>query len=188
MIASNPTDGTCILNDDQPITIAFVVAVAENGVIGRDGGLPWRQSSDLKRFRQLTMGKPIVMGRKTFQSIGKPLDGRDNIVVSRDPAFRPDGVEVAATAPQALSIARAAACRRQVDEIMVIGGAQIYAELLPDAGRIYLTRVHCRDEGDAHFADLEPGIWREVHRETLPKGERDDWPATLSVLERTGAA
>lgn len=176
------------MNDDRQIALAFVVAVAENGVIGRDGGLPWRQSSDLKRFRQLTMGKPIVMGRKTYQSIGKPLDGRDNIVVSRDPDFRPDGVHVAGSVHAAVERARAAARRRQVDEIMVIGGAQIYAELLAEADRIYLTRVHCTPCGDAHFPDLDGEIWREVNREALPRGERDDWPATFMTFERIVSA
>jgi dihydrofolate reductase len=176
------------LNDDRHITLAFVVAVADNNVIGRDGALPWHQSSDLRRFRQLTMGKPVVMGRKTYASIGKPLDGRDNIVVSRDQTFRPEGVHMAANVPDAIAAARDAARRRQVDEIMVIGGAQIYAELLPAAGRIYLTRVHCSPPGDAHFPALQPESWREVHREALPKGVRDDWAATFIILERLAPA
>lgn len=168
--------------------VCFVVAVAENGVIGRDGGLPWRLSSDLKRFRQLTMGKPIVMGRKTYDSIGKPLDGRENIVITSDATFAPPGVVVARSAEEALRLAATAARRLDVSEIMVIGGAQLYAALLGAAGRIYLTRVHCSIEGDTHFPALDEGAWREVGREPLEQGERDDWPATLVVLERIDAA
>ena len=163
--------------------IAIIVAAAENGVIGANGGLPWRLSSDLKRFRALTMGKPMIMGRKTFQSLGKPLDGRDNIVVSRDPGFRPDGVLVAPSLEAALDLAAACAERRGSDEIMVIGGAEIYRAALPLAGRIYLTRVHARPQGDATFAPLDPARWREVSREPLPRGERDDHAATLLVFD-----
>ena len=173
------------LNDEDHIAVALIVAVADNGVIGRDGDLPWRQSSDLKRFRRLTMGKPIVMGRKTYASIGKPLEGRDNIVISRDPGFQDEGVLAVTTIDAALKEAISAARRRQADEVMVIGGAQIYAELLPRADRIYLTRVHCAPDGDVLFPELDPATWRAVQQEALPQGERDDWPATLTVFERT---
>lgn len=168
--------------------VCFVVAVAENGVIGRDGGLPWRLSSDLKRFRQLTMGKPVVMGRKTYDSIGKPLDGRENIVVTSDATFGAPGVTVARSSEEALRLAAAAARRLDVSEIMVIGGAQLYAALLGAAGRIYLTQVHCRAEGDTYFPALDNEVWREVSREPLEQRERDDWPATLVILERIDAA
>lgn len=164
--------------------VSLVVAVAENGVIGRDGGLPWRMSSDLKLFRRLTMGKPIIMGRRTFQSIGKPLDGRDNIVVSRDPFFEHAGVSTTETIADALTLARVLAATRGVDEIMVIGGADIYAAAFPLAGRIYLTRVHATPSGDRHFAPLDPSQWKEVSRQALPHDDRDDFPATLLVFER----
>ncbi len=164
--------------------LSLIVAVAENGVIGKDGGLPWRLSSDLKTFRRLTMGKPIIMGRRTFQSIGKPLDGRDNIVVTRDPHFEAAGVSVADSVADALTLARVMARTRGADEIMVIGGADIYNIALPAADRIYLTRVHANPQGDRHFPELPLEEWREVSREALPHGERDAYPSTLIVLER----
>lgn len=168
--------------------LSLIVAVAENGVIGKDGGLPWRLSSDLKTFRRLTMGKPIVMGRRTFQSIGKPLDGRDNIVVTRDPHFEVQGVSAVATIDEALTLARILATTRGADEVMVIGGADIYEMLLPLADRIYLTRVHAAPEGDRHFPPLDSSDWTEVSREALPKGNRDQHAATLIVLERKDPA
>jgi dihydrofolate reductase len=164
--------------------VSLVVAVAENGVIGRDGGLPWRLSSDLKTFRRLTMGKPLIMGRRTFQSLRKPLDGRDNIVVSRDAAFQPEGAIVARDLAAALERARACAIARGVDEIMVIGGSDVFKEALPFARFIYKTEVHGRPEGDALFPDVDWSQWEERRREPLEKGERDDFAATFVVLER----
>jgi dihydrofolate reductase len=164
--------------------VSLIVAVSENGVIGRAGALPWRLSSDLKTFRRLTMEKPIIMGRKTFQSIGKPLDGRDNIVVTRDPAFEPEGVSTCETVADALTLARILAKTRGADEIMVIGGAEVYAAAFPVADRIYMTRVHADVEGDRHFAPLDAAEWREASREDLPKGPRDDHAATLFVYDR----
>jgi dihydrofolate reductase len=164
--------------------LSLIVAVAENGVIGKDGALPWRLSSDLKTFRRMTMGKPIIMGRRTFQSIGKPLDGRDNIVVTRDPHFEHAGVASVASVSEALTLARVLARTRGADEIMVIGGADIYAVVLPTADRIYLTRVHAAPEGDRHFPALDTNEWSEVSREALPRGERDEYAATLITFER----
>ena len=168
--------------------IALIVAVADNGVIGRDGQLPWRMSSDLKRFRALTMGKPIVMGRKTWESLAKPLAGRDNIVVTRDPGFVTAGALVAASLDSALEIAQMCAASRGVDEVMVIGGAEIYRLALPRAARVYLTRVHAAPAGDAVFADLDPSRWHEVDRESLPAGPRDDHAATFLVFDRNSMA
>jgi dihydrofolate reductase len=164
--------------------LSLIVAVAENGVIGRDGGLPWRLSSDLKTFRRLTMGKPLIMGRRTFASIGKPLDGRDNIVVTRDAQFDVPGVSACATVSEAITLARVLATTRGADEIMVIGGAAIYDAIINVADRVYLTRVHAAPDGDRHFQDLDAGQWRQVSREALPKGDRDDFAATLIVYER----
>jgi len=164
--------------------VCFVVAVAENGVMGREGELPWRQSTDLKLFRRLTLGKPVIMGRKTFESIGKPLDGRDNIVVSRDPSLRGEGIVVAASPAAALVLGRDLAAARNSDEIAVIGGAQIFRALLAQADRIYLTRVHAAPAGDTYFPPLELAQWREASRETLARSARDEHPATLVVLER----
>lgn len=167
--------------------ISLIVAVAENGVIGREGGLPWRLSSDLKTFRRLTMGKPIVMGRRTFQSIGKPLDGRDNIVVTRDPYFEQAGVSVVSNVTEALTLARVLATTRGVDEVMIIGGADLYAVTMDLANRIYFTRVHAEPHGDRHFPALDPKIWKEISREALPQGERDEHASTLVVFERVPA-
>jgi len=145
--------------------IALVVAAADNGVIGRAGDLPWRLPEDLKHFRAVTMGKPIVMGRRTYESIGRPLPGRANIVVTRDPAFGPAGVEVAATLEDALELAARRAAAAGVSEIMVIGGAEIYRSALPHARRIYLTEVHEAVEGDTYFPAFDRAEWREASRE-----------------------
>jgi dihydrofolate reductase len=166
------------------LKISLVVAVAENGVIGRNGALPWHVPSDLKTFRRVTMGKPVIMGRKTYTSIGKPLPGRDNIVVTRDVGFSAVGTTRAASIDGALDIARAKAKERGVDEIMVIGGAEIFALTLPMADRIYLTRIHARPDGDVTFPEPDPSIWREVSRTPVAPDPRDDAPATLLILER----
>jgi dihydrofolate reductase len=164
--------------------IALVVAVAENGVIGRDGGLPWRMPSDLKTFRRVTMGKPVVMGRRTFATLKKPLDGRDNIVVTRDPAFAAEGVSVVGSLPDALTLARVLARTRGADEIMIIGGGEIYRAALPLADRLYWTRIHGRPEGDTHFPELDAADWRRVSAEPIVTGERDEFAATLEIIER----
>jgi dihydrofolate reductase len=168
--------------NDLPISL--VVAVSENGVIGRDGALPWRLSSDLKLFRKLTMGKPMIMGRRTFQSIGKALDGRDNIVVTRDPTFDAADVSTCESVTEALTLARILATTRGADEIMVIGGVAVFDATLPVADRIYLTRVHASVEGDRYFPPLDDAVWQEVAKEALPQGPRDEFASTLSVYER----
>jgi dihydrofolate reductase len=164
--------------------ISLVVAVADNGVIGRDGTLPWRISSDLKTFRRLTLGKPLIMGRRTFQSLKKPLDGRDNIVVTRNTGYRPEGALVATDFDTALAIARDCAKKRGVDEIAVIGGTSVFAEALPIADRIYKTEVHGSPDGDAYFPPIDWSAWHEVGREPLPRGLNDDFTATLIELRR----
>jgi dihydrofolate reductase len=166
------------------IKITLVVAVARNGVIGKAGGLPWRLSSDLKTFRRLTMGKPIVMGRRTFQSLGKPLDGRPNLVVTRDLNFRANGAEVFSTLDAALARARQHAEAAGVHEVMVIGGADIYAQVLARADRIYWTEVAAEPDGDTWFPTLDRSQWREAAREAIPQGPKDDCAATLVTLER----
>jgi dihydrofolate reductase len=158
--------------------------VAENGVIGCDGALPWRVPSDLKAFRRLTMGKPVIMGRKTYDAIGKPLDGRDNIVVTRSTGFSAPGIQRAGGIAEALDLARDCAAARGVDEIMVIGGAEIFAATLPLADRIYLTRIHARPDGDTVFPELDPNVWREVSHAPIPADARDEAPATLHTYER----
>jgi dihydrofolate reductase len=156
------------------IQIALVVAAGRNGVIGRDGDLPWRLSSDLKRFRALTLGKPVLMGRKTFQSIGRPLDGRPNIVVTRDPDFGPEGVEVAGTLEDGLALARSAAHRIEADSVMVIGGAQVYDQLRGQADVIHLTRVDLAPDGEALFAEPDDAEWRMSEQEHVKAGPKDD--------------
>ncbi len=142
--------------------VSLIAAVAENGVIGRDGAVPWHLSSDLKRFKAITMGKPIVMGRKTFASIGRPLPGRTNIVVSRQKDFASPGVVVAPTLDAAMAAAREQAMHDGVDEVFVTGGAEIYPAALPEADRLYITHVAMEPAGDAVFPEIDPEIWREV--------------------------
>ena len=164
--------------------IALIVAVAENGVIGRDGGLPWRLSGDLRYFKSVTMGKPIIMGRKTYQSIGRPLPGRPNIVVSRNPDFAADGIDVLAT----LSGAVSQAATLPGDEAMIIGGAALYADALPIATRIYLTEVHADVEGDVRFPAVDRAEWTEISRERHPVSEKDEFEHSFVVLERVTSA
>lgn len=166
------------------IAVSLVVAVAENGVIGREGGLPWRMPSDLKTFRRMTMGKPLIMGRRTIEAIGKPLDGRDNIVVTRDAAFSMPGTIVVGSIDAALAEARRCAAARGADEIAVIGGADIYRQTMPVADRIYLTRIHATPDGDATFAEPDPAHWRLAERQPIAPHPRDDHAATLLVYER----
>src|SRR3546814_79950 len=164
--------------------IALIVARAENGIIGRAGGLPWRLPGDMRFFKEATMGKPVVMGRKTFEPIGSPLKGRANIVVTSHPAFPAAGVQVTHELETALDLARRIAAADGAAEVMVIGGAQIYRQALPHADRVYLTEVHAEPEGDARFPALDPTAWREVSR--TPHGA--DGPASpaydIVVLDR----
>ena len=164
--------------------VAFVVAAAENGVIGHNGKLPWRMPTDLKRFRSITLGKPVVMGRKTYASLGKPLDGRDNIVVTRQKDFSAPGIHVVTGIDEALALARTLALQRGAGEIMVIGGAEIFRSALPHADRIYLTIVKGRPEGDTILDPFDPDVWRETSRETLAQTPNDQFPADFVVLDR----
>lgn len=166
------------------IRIVLVVARADNGVIGKDGVLPWRLSSDLKRFRSRTMGKPVVMGRKTFESLGKPLDGRDNIIVTRNPDFRAEGIILTLGVDQALRVARDLAIARGVGEVAVIGGAEVYRQVLPHAGVIDMTEVHATPDGDTWFPEIDKGGWREVSRERHAAGPKDSADYSFVVLER----
>jgi len=164
--------------------LAFVVAIAWNGVIGRDGGLPWRLSTDLKRFKAVTMGKPVVMGRKTWESIGKPLPGRLNIVVSRNPAFAAEGALTARSFDEALEKARA---ESEAEEICVIGGGEIYRQALSRADLLYVTHVDAEIEGDAFFPKIDPKVWHPVHSEAVPAGEKDIYPTRYVIYERREA-
>ena len=153
--------------------IVFVVAVAENGVIGANGAMPWRLRSDMKHFKAVTMGRPVVMGRKTFVSIGRPLPGRTNIVVTRDAGFRADRVVVTHSFTDAKAIATGDALRRFATEIAVIGGAEIYAQWMDSADRLEITEVHARPEGDTRFPAVDPVAWEEVARVRNPAGSHD---------------
>jgi dihydrofolate reductase len=159
--------------------VVILVAVAENGVIGRDGDMPWRLSTDLKRFRARTLGKPVIMGRRTFASIGKPLPGRDVIVVTRDPSFAVEGVTVAASPWAALDAAGRIATRTGAAEIVVAGGGEIYRALIDVAERLVVTQVHARPEGDVGFPPIDPAVWREAAREGPVQGERDSAPVSF---------
>ncbi|MBW7933463.1 MAG: dihydrofolate reductase [Gemmatimonadaceae bacterium] len=150
--------------------IVLVVARADNRVIGKDGAMPWHLSEDLKRFKRITVGKPVIMGRKTFESIGKPLPGRHNIVLTRQPGWRAEGVTVVPNLAEAIAAAGLDP-RTRADAIMVVGGAEIYAQALPFATRIELTEIHAAPEGDTYFPQLDPARWRETFREAHPAGE-----------------
>ena len=153
--------------------IVFVVAIAENGVIGAGNGMPWRMKSDMARFKALTIGKPVIMGRKTFESLPRrPLPGRTNIVITRDAAYRADGAVVTTSAADAGAVALGDALRRSVTEIAVIGGAEIFRQWLDRADRLEITEVHARPEGDTHF-DIDKAEWDEVGRVRHPAGPDD---------------
>jgi dihydrofolate reductase len=153
--------------------IVLIVAVAENGVIGADGAMPWRLKSDVQRFKALTLGKPVVMGRKTFASIGRPLPGRTNIVVTRDRAFRAAGAVVTHSFTDAMAVATGDALRRFATEIAIIGGAEIYAQWMGRADRLEITEVHARPDGDTRFSAIDPAEWEEVARARNPAGPGD---------------
>jgi dihydrofolate reductase len=173
--------------DPRPATapaLVLVAAVADNGVIGQGGGLPWRLKSDLRNFRAVTIGKPVVMGRKTYISIGKPLPGRTNIVVSRNRDFAAPGVVVAPSITAALAIARGDALRRSADAIAVIGGAELYAHTIGQADRLVITHVRLRPEGDTVFPVIDPARWREVARSAHVAGPDDAAGFTVLVYER----
>lgn len=150
--------------------IVLVVARADNRVIGKDGAMPWHLSEDLRRFKRITVGKPVIMGRKTFESIGKPLPGRHNIVLTRQPGWRAEGVTVVPNLAEAIAAAGLDP-RTRADAIMVVGGADIYAQALPFATRIELTEIHAAPDGDTYFPQLDPARWRETFREAHPAGE-----------------
>ena len=163
--------------------ISLVVAIAKNNVIGMDGDMPWKLSTDLKRFKRDTMGKPIIMGRKTFQSIGKALPGRLNIVISRSEFVAPDTVH-ANSIEAALFLAEGWAKENGSEEICIIGGGQIYAATLPMASKLYVTHVMAEPEGDTVFPEIKDAEWRPIEREEVPIGEKDTAETLYVVYER----
>lgn len=158
--------------------LAIIVAVADNGVIGNSNQLPWRLPDDLKRFKALSLGKPIVMGRKTYDSIGRPLPGRLNVVISRQPGLEIPGCTVVTSIDEAIAAAHPA------PEIVIVGGADIYRQVLPRVQVIHLTRVHANVAGDVVFPELKEQEWREVAKEYHPADERHAHAFTFSTLER----
>jgi dihydrofolate reductase len=166
--------------------IVLIIAVAENGVIGANGAMPWRLKSDMARFKALTIGRPVVMGRKTFASIGRPLPGRTNIVVTRDVGFRADGVVITNSFADARAIATGDALRRFATEIAVIGGAEIYAQWMDGADRLEITEVHARPDGDTRFPAVDPTAWEEVARVRNPAGPHDSADFSYVTFRRRG--
>ena len=164
---------------DRP-RISLVAAVAANGVIGDGRKMPWRLSSDMHRFKTLTMGKPVVMGRKTFETIGKPLTGRRNIVLSRRGDLAPDGVVVV----HSLDAALARAAETGAAEVMVIGGGEVYAEMIGEADRLYITHVEATPTGRTRFPPIDPVVWRAGPEERLPAGEKDTAATRFVVYDR----
>jgi len=168
--------------------VVILAAVAENGVIGRGNALPWRLKSDMTHFRALTMGKPVLMGRKTYQSIGKPLSGRTTIVVSRDRDFAMPGIIVALNLDAALAAARGDALRRGGDTIIVAGGAEIYAQAMPQATALAITEVRARSDGDAYFPAIDADLWRETARRECAPGAEDAAAFAFVKYRRVTAA
>lgn len=158
--------------------ISIIVATDRNGLIGKGNQLPWRLPADLKRFKQVTMGKSIVMGRKTHQSIGRPLPGRSNIVVTRDPEYRAEGCTVVTSLNEALSAAG------EVEEVMIIGGATLYEQALPQTDRIYLTQVHAELEGDTWFPELHKADWTVVEVSDHKNDDKNPFAYTFQILDR----
>ena len=164
--------------------ISLIVALSENHVIGRNNKLPWYLPNDLKYFKQVTMGLPIVMGRKTFESIGKPLPGRTNIVVTRNGDWSAEGVRVAHSLEEAFSLAESIAEIDGREELMIIGGDQIYQSALPLVDRMYLTEVHAHVEGDAYFPTFERDAWQEIAREDFSAADPNPYDYSFVVLDR----
>jgi dihydrofolate reductase len=160
------------------MTVSLVVAASTNNVIGRDGGLPWHLPDDLRHFKRITTGKPVIMGRRTFESIGRPLPDRHNIVMTRAPDYAAEGCDVVSSVAEALDVAGDA------DEVMVIGGGQVYRDFLPRADRIYMTRVQAEVQGDTYFPEIEGNAWRLVSSAHHAADEKHAYAFELMVFER----
>lgn len=164
--------------------LSIVVAASKNNVIGRDNDMPWKLSTDLKRFKAITLGKPVIMGRKTWESIGRPLPGRPNLIVTRDAAFKADGATIVSSLDEAIELGRKLAAELGVDEVCIIGGGKIYAQVLPFADRVHLTRVLATIDGDTFFPEIDSEIWKEVSSEEVPAGEKDSHPTRYIRYDR----
>ena len=172
------------------VPVVLISAVSENNVIGRDGDMPWKLSTDLKRFKQMTLGKPVIVGRRTLESFGgKPLPGRPHVVVTRDPARAVDGCRMAASLDEALGIARQIAADTAASEICVIGGGEIYAQAIGGADALYITHVETViDDGDTFFPEIDPAQFEKVDEVFVPAGEKDSFPTRFSRYRRRIAA
>lgn len=168
--------------------ISMVVAVAANGVIGRDGDLPWRLSTDLKRFKALTIGKPVIMGRKTWASLGRPLPGRANIVITRNADFAAEGASVVASLDEALALAGREAQATGADEVSVIGGGEIYRQAIAHADILHVTEVQAEVDGDTRFPEIDPAVFEKVFEEDLPQGEKDSHAMHFVTYRRRATA
>ncbi|WP_417582607.1 dihydrofolate reductase [Pelagibacterium sp.] len=166
------------------VVIAMIAAVGRNGAIGAEGDLPWRLPTDFAFYKRTTMGKPLIMGRKTFESIGRPLPGRTNIVVTRNANFAHDGVEVFADLGAAVARGREIAERDGVDEIFINGGGQIYAAAMDMAQKLYITHVDAAPRGDTFFPEIDPAIWSGAELPDIEPGEKDSVGFTVKVYER----
>jgi len=166
------------------IRLSLMVAKASNRVIGRNNKLPWYLPNDLKYFKQVTFGKPVIMGRKTWDSLGKPLPGRTNIVITRQPDFQAEGAKVVATLDEAVTMAENVAFIEGQDEAVVMGGAEIYALALPKADRLYLTEVHAEVDGDTWFPEYDTAEWKEIGREDFPAEGPNPYDYSFVVYER----
>jgi dihydrofolate reductase len=167
-------------------TVALIVARTRNGVIGRNNSMPWHLPEDLRYFKRITMGKPVIMGRNTWESLGKPLPGRDNIVVTRNTNYHAEGALVVGSVETAVQRAKQLATEKNCEEIMVIGGAQIYRAALPLVQRAYITEIDADINGDAFFPALE-GNWQETARESHAPCEKNTYPYSFTVLERNAS-
>jgi dihydrofolate reductase len=162
------------------MTISLICATSQNGVIGLNNQLPWRLPADLAHFKKVTMGHHILMGRKTYESIGRPLPGRTNVVITRQKDFQAEGCLMAHSVEQAMAL-----CHKD-DEVFVIGGAEIYQQTLPVADKIYLTIIHQDFEGETFLFDLDPSVWQETSREDFEMDEKNQYPYSFLILERIG--
>lgn len=166
------------------VAVAIIAAVAANGVIGSENGIPWYLPSDFAHFKRMTMGKPLIMGRRTFESIGRPLPGRTTIVVTRQDGYHPAGVEVVPSLEAALELGQTIAAADRTNEVMIGGGADIYTQALPHADRMYITHVGANPEGDAHFPDVDLEVWKEGGTINVSPNPRDTAAFRIKVYRR----
>ena len=163
--------------------LSMIVATADNNIIGKDNDMPWHLPADLAYFKKVTLGKPIIMGRKTYESIGRPLPGRRNIVISRNTDFKAEGIDTVSSVEQAIALVDGSDGSEGVEEIMVIGGGAIYKHCLPAANRLYITHIRAAIDGDTQFPDYDAS-WKKVSSEVRPKDEKNSYELDFSVYKR----